>query len=89
MIMEDEHKKNMTITYKIKELIKDNLKDYIENIDFKMSYSNSNIVFYVEDVEVRTDLLKKLGIPLELSKGKVKLIKVTVNSINIDSKYYT
>ncbi len=76
--MEDENKKNMTITYKIKELIKEKLKDYIENIDFKMSYSNSNIVFYVEDVEVRTDLLKKLGIPLELSKGKVKLIKLTV-----------
>ncbi len=88
-MMEDEHKKNMTITYKIKELIKDSLKDYIENIDFKMSYSNSNIVFYVEDVEVRTDLLKKLGIPLELSKGKVKLIKVTVSLYNTDSKYYS
>ena len=77
-MMEDEHKKNMTRTHKIKEIILEKLKDYVENIDFKMSYSNSNIVFYVEDVEVRTDLLKKIGLPIELSKGRDKLIKIIV-----------
>jgi hypothetical protein len=76
--MKDGNKKEINKSYKISELIKEKLKDYLENIDFRMRFSNSNFVFYVQDVEIRNDLLKKLGIPLELTKGKVQEIKLTV-----------
>ncbi len=39
---------------------------------------NEQLELYVKDVEVRKDLLKKFGIPLDLTKGKVDQIKVTV-----------
>ena len=78
--MKDGNKKDMNITKIISELIKEKLKDYLnlENIEFRMRYSNSNFIFYVQDVETRIDLLKKLGIPLELAKGKVQEIKLIV-----------
>lgn len=75
---------------RISELIKEKLKDYLENIEFNMSFNYSHYVFYVKDVEIRNDLLKKYGIPLELIKGKVQQIKLTVLYIffMIDSKSY-
>jgi hypothetical protein len=80
--MKDGNKKDMNFTKKISEHIKEKLKDYLnlENIEFRMRYVNSNIVFYVQDVETRSDLLKKLGIPLDLEKGKVQEIKLIVNN---------
>lgn len=85
--MEKKHKKEYSS--KISERIKEKLKDYLENIDFTMSFNNSNFVFYVKDVEIRNDLLKKLGIPLELTKGKVQQIKLTVSPLlTPDSKSY-
>jgi len=42
----------------------------------------------VKDVDVRNDLLKKFGIPLDLAKGKVEQIKVTVNTTKKLNIYY-
>ncbi len=62
----------------IKDYIKDKLKDFLEDLDFNMSYNNSQFIFFVKDVEIRSDLLKKYEIPLELSKGRVDQIKLIV-----------
>jgi hypothetical protein len=61
--------------------IKDKLKIYFENIDFDMNFHQDATVFYVQDVEIRKDLLKKLGIPLELAHGKIQEIKITIKNL--------
>jgi hypothetical protein len=80
--MKDSNKKDMNMSNKFKELIKDKLKDYVnlENTEFRPRFSNSNFLFYVQEVDLRNDILKKLGIPLELAKGKVQEIKLIVIS---------
>lgn len=74
---------------RISEAIKDYLKEYLENIEFTMSFNNSQFIFFVKDVEVRSDLLKKLGIPLELSKGRVEQIKIIVRKNHLYYRYIT
>jgi hypothetical protein len=76
--------KKDTYSKRISEKIKELLKEYLKNIDFDMSYNNAHFVFEVKDVEVRSDILKKFGIPLELTKGKIQEIKVTIQSITFN-----
>jgi len=68
----------------ISDIIKDSLKDWLKDLDFSMSVVNNQLELYVKEVEVRNDLLKKFGIPLDLTKGKVDQIKVTVNKTKIN-----
>ena len=73
---------NKDFSSRISDAIKDRLKDYLNNLEFTMSYNNSQFIFFVKVVEVRSDILKKIGIPLELSEGKVEQIKLIVSGIN-------
>lgn len=71
-------KNKKDFSHRISKIIREKLIDYLENIDFTMSFNNSQFIFFVKDVQVRNDLLKKIGIPLELSKGRVEQIKLIV-----------
>ena len=68
---------------RISEYIQDKLKDWLENIKFNFSFTNSYFIFFVKDVQIRKDLLKRLGIPLELSNGRVQEIKLKVIITNL------
>ncbi|MCQ2815833.1 MAG: hypothetical protein MJ252_01065 [archaeon] len=62
------------------------LGEYFENIKFDYSIGKEGFSVYAQDVEFRKDLLKKFGVPLELSTGKIDLIKISMGSfINLNN----
>lgn len=72
------NKERRAIGDRISEYIQNKLKDWLENINFNFSFTNSYFIFFVKEVQIRKDLLKRLGIPLELSNGRVQEIKLKV-----------
>ena len=54
---------------------------FFENIDFKILFHQKATVFYIKELELRKDLLKKLGIPLELNVGKITEIKLSIQNL--------
>ena len=62
-------------------ILKDYLNDYFENVEFDYNFGREGFTFLAKEVECRKDILKKFGIPLELSTGKIKVIKLTVKSL--------
>ena len=57
------------------------LSDYFENIEFDYNFGRDGFTFLAKEVEFRRDLLQKFGIPLELTIGKIKVIKLSVKSL--------
>ena len=67
----------------LERILKEYSGEYLENIDFDydLGFGKEAIQFTAKEVEFRRDLLKKFGIPLELSTGKIKTIKLKVKSL--------
>ena len=57
------------------------LSDYFENVEFDYNFGREGFTFLAKEVEFRRDLLQKFGIPLELTIGKIKVIKLSVKSL--------
>ena len=57
------------------------LSDYFENIEFDYNFGRDGFTFLAKEVEFRRDLLQKFGIPLEVTIGKIKVIKLSVKSL--------
>ena len=57
------------------------MSPFFENIDFKILIHQTAVVFYIKELELKKDLLKKFGIPLELNIGKIEEIKLSIQSL--------
>ena len=75
-IIQSKHNSNIIMSY-----INKLLSPFFENIDFKILFHQKATVFYIKELELRKDLLKKLGIPLELNVGKVTEIKLSIENL--------
>ena len=74
--IQSKQKSNIIISY-----LKKLLSPFFENIDFKILIHQTAVVFYIKELELKKDLLKKFGIPLELNIGKVEEIKLSIQSL--------
>ena len=71
--------KENNISKRITEFIREKLNNYLESFEFNMSINNVRLEFYIKSVKIRNNLLKKLGLPMELTKVKVDQIKIIVS----------
>ena len=69
-------KSNMLISY-----FKNLLSPYFMNIEFDISFHQLGTIFYIKELELKEDLLKKLGIPLNLDVKKITEIKLSINDL--------
>ncbi len=57
------------------------LSPYFMNIEFDISFHQLGTIFYIKELELKQDLLKKLGIPLNLDVKKITEIKLSINDL--------
>ena len=70
------NKSNMLIAY-----FKNLLSPYFMNIEFDISFHQLGTIFYIKELELKQDLLKKFGIPLNLDIKKISQIKLSINDL--------
>ena len=62
-------------------LLKQYLDPYFENIEFDILIHQLGTVFYIKDVQIKKDVLNKLGIPLLLRNGSISEIKISIENL--------
>ena len=62
-------------------LLKHYLDPYFENIEFDILIHQLGTVFYIKDVQIKKDVLNRLGIPLLLRNGSISEIKISIENL--------
>ena len=62
-------------------LLKHYLDPYFENIESDILIHQLGTVFYIKDVQIKKDVLNRLGIPLLLRNGSISEIKISIENL--------